>query len=757
MKGMAQTLFHHWLTMDELLASLNEQQYTAVTADLRPVLVLAGPGSGKTRVLTHRVAWLVTQYHIAPWRIMAVTFTNKAAHEMRNRLEKLLGADSHNLTIGTFHSICARILRREGYQLGIPSNFTIFDEEAQLKAIKQVLKDLHLDDKRFPPSSVHAAISRAKNELILPEDYIPRTYWEEAVSRAYQRYQDLMWENHALDFDDLLLQAVLLFRQVAEVRERYQERYEHILVDEFQDTNNAQYELVRLLSGRWRNVFAVGDEDQSIYRWRGADYRNVMRFRQDFPDAQTVLLEHNYRSTQIILDAANAVIARNLHRTPKRLRAGQITGPYIAVYEAYNEKDEAAYVVSQIQRLTGSGELSPGDCAVMYRTNAQSRALEEAFIAAGMPYRLVGATRFYERREIKDLLAYLRLIHNPDDNFSLTRIINEPPRGIGNQTLNRLAKWARELGISQVEALRQLSKGAKGPFGNQARSSLLNFFDMLERWMQARSQLTPVQLLDRILAESGYAEYVRDGTEIGEERWSNIQELRNVMSQYNELGVAIDYDGEDPLELFLQEVALISDVDTLPEESNVPTLLTLHMAKGLEFGAVFITGLEDGLLPHLHSLDDPDELAEERRLFYVGITRAKKYLFLTYALHRLTYGSSKSGIRSRFLADIPSSLIEEDHRYDQQMPVRATLRRETTWVHNSHGQSEIWPPKQEAPPSADDIHRPQFAPGDRVRHARFGEGVVISTELTRDDEEVIVAFDGQGVKKLLASYLEKLY
>ncbi len=742
--------------MNDLLTSLNEQQRIAVTAGNGPVLVLAGPGSGKTRVLTYRIAWLVAQHQIAPWRIMAVTFTNKAAREMRSRIEKLLGADLRGLAIGTFHSICARILRREGHQLGIVSHFTIFDEDDQIKVVKQALKDLSLDDKRFRPQSVHAAISRAKNELILPEEYTPRTYWEEAIGRAYRRYQELLQANHALDFDDLLLQAVLLFRQVADVRERYQERYEHILVDEFQDTNGAQYELVRLLSGRWRNVFAVGDEDQSIYRWRGADYRNVMRFRLDFPDAQTILLEKNYRSTQVILDAANAVIARNLHRTPKRLHTDRTTGPRITVYEAYNESDEAAYVVGQIRRLTETGGVSPGDCAVMYRTNAQSRALEEAFVAAGMPYRLVGATRFYERREIKDLLAYLRLIHNPDDDLSLARIINVPPRKIGGQTLAQLADWAKALGVSQVAALGRLSEGEQGPFTARTRSSLLSFFHTLEGWIKARPHLTPVQLLDRVLAESGYADHVRDGTEEGEDRWANIQELRNVASRYNDLDAAADEDGVDALGLFLQEVALVSDVDALPEETSAPTLLTLHMAKGLEFGAVFITGLEEGLLPHSRSLDDPDQLEEERRLFYVGITRAKEHLFLTYAFRRSAYGSDGSRTRSRFLEDIPSALIEGDHLRDRQAAVQAAWRREVTWAGNSRGRSVVWSPGQEAMPPADDVRRPQFAPGDRVRHVLFGEGVVISTMLTRDDEEVTVAFEGRRIKKLWASYLEKL-
>ncbi|HEY63730.1 MAG TPA: UvrD-helicase domain-containing protein [Caldilineae bacterium] len=740
--------------MNALLDTLNEQQRAAVTMPGGPALVLAGPGSGKTRVLTHRIAWLVGERRVAPWYIMAVTFTNKAAREMRARTEGLLGGQLRGLTLGTFHAICVRILRREGQHIGLDPNFTIFDEGDQLSVVRQALKDLNLDDKRFRPQFMRSLISRAKNELIPPERYEARTYWEEVARRVYQRYQEIMQANSALDFDDLLMQTVLLFRQESAVLERYQERYQHILVDEFQDTNSAQYELVKLLAGRWRNLFVVGDEDQSIYRFRGADYRNVQRFREDFPEAQVFLLEKNYRSTQIILDAANAVIAHNLHRTPKRLYTDRKEGPYITVYEAYNESDEAAYVVDQIRRLTETGRLRPGDCAVMYRTNAQSRALEDAFVAAGMPYRLVGATRFYERREIKDLLAYLRLIYNPDDDVSLGRIINVPPRGIGQKTMTKLALWAQEMGMSQVGALRRLRE-EPGPFGARARKALLHFLNQLEGWVAARRELTPAQLLDRVLRESGYEDYIRDGTEEGEERWANIQELRNVASQYDafvpevEDALPVEEDEPDALGLFLQEVALVSDVDTLPEETDAPTLLTLHMAKGLEFGAVFITGLEEGLLPHARSLEDPEEMEEERRLFYVGITRAKEYLFLTHAFRRRVYGSDEISQRSRFLDDIPPSLIEGRNIRERQAAARAALRRETTWEISSLTLEEDEP--QEPRP-------PQFSPGDRVRHKLFGEGVVVSSQVTGDDEEVTVAFDGRGVKKLLASFarLEKL-
>ncbi|MCD6291508.1 MAG: UvrD-helicase domain-containing protein [Anaerolineae bacterium] len=740
--------------MDNLLASLNEQQRIAVTTEDGPVLVLAGPGSGKTRVLTHRIAWLVGKRGVAPWHIMAVTFTNKAAREMRGRVEGLLGGSLRGLTLGTFHAVCVRILRREAQYIGLDPRFTIFDDADRLSVIRQALKDLALDDKRFRPQSIRTLISRAKNELISPEKYEAHTYWEEVAGRVYRRYQEIMEANNALDFDDLLMQAVILFRREPAVLERYQERYEHILVDEFQDTNSAQYELVKLLSALWRNLFVVGDEDQSIYRFRGADYRNVQRFRQDFPDARVILLERNYRSTQIILDAANAVISRNLHRVPKQLHTDRKEGPSITVYEAYDEADEANYVVGQIRRLTEEGSLRLGDCAVMYRTNAQSRALEDAFVAAGMPYRLVGATRFYERREIKDLLAYLRLIYNPDDDVSLGRIVNVPPRRIGQKTMLTLAAWAQEMGVSQVAALRRLREES-GPFTSRARRSLLRFLDLLEGWVAARRELTPSQLLDRVLQESGYADYVRDGTEEGEERWANIQELRNVASQYDEFVPEVndvlpaEDDEPDALGLFLQEVALVSDVDALPEETDAPTLLTLHMAKGLEFGAVFITGLEEGLLPHARSLDDPEEMEEERRLFYVGITRAKEYLFLTHAFRRRVYGSDEVSDRSRFLDDIPASLVEGRNAWARQAAARAALRRETTWTS---------PSQTVEPDEPQETIEPRFSPGDRVRHKLFGEGVVVSSQVTGDDEEVTVAFDGRGVKKLLASFarLEKL-
>ncbi len=454
---------------EDLLAGLNPAQREAVTTVKGPVLVLAGPGSGKTRVLAHRVAYLLRAVGAPPRAIMAVTFTNKAAEEMRGRINKLVGETVpystgwRGLTIGTFHSICARILRAEAPAAGLNPNYVIYDDGEQLTAVRQTLRDLKLDDKLYRPEAMRGAISKAKNELVRPADFAADTYWAEVARRVYTRYEEIMAANAALDFDDLLCRTVYLFRDAPEVAQRYQERYQYLLVDEFQDTNTAQYDLIRLLVGRERNLFCVGDEDQSIFAFRGADYRNVMRFREDYPDARVILLEHNYRSTQTILDTANAIIERNVHRTPKRLRTDRGRGLQVAIQEAYDEADEATFVSNTIQRLVSQGEAKLADCAVMYRTNAQSRPLEDAFVARGIPYRLVGGTRFYQRKEVKDALAYLRLVHNPADNVSLTRIINVPPRTIGDKTVSALAAWSTELGLPMMGGLALAAGDLKSP------------------------------------------------------------------------------------------------------------------------------------------------------------------------------------------------------------------------------------------------------------------------------------------------------
>jgi DNA helicase-2/ATP-dependent DNA helicase PcrA len=724
--------------MDNLLEGLNPQQQKAVTASDGPVLVLAGPGSGKTRVLTHRVAWLVRERGAAPWSIMAVTFTNKAAREMRERLEGLLGASSaRRLTLGTFHATCARILRREAEAASISRDYAIFDSDDQLRLVKQVLKDLGLDDKRYRPQAVHGAISRAKNELIPPEAYDTGTYYGEVVKRIYERYEALLAANGGLDFDDLLMKTVQTFAQNPDVLAKYQERYVHVLVDEFQDTNQAQYTLLRQLSGLHHNLFCVADEDQSIYAWRGADYRNIRRLRDDHPDLLTILLEENYRSTQTILDAAHAVICHNPDRTEKSLFTRRGQGPEIVVHEAYDQDDEAQFVVDTISRLAREG-VGYGDCAVMYRTNAQSRALEDAFIRAGMPYRLVGATRFYARREIKDIVACLRLIHNPAEGVSMARVINVPPRGIGQKTVATLESTARERGVSAYEAMRDLPD----ELGTRAQRAVTSFLELLEGWIAAREHLTVAQLIDRVLEDTRYADYLRDGTEEGEERWANVLELRNVAAEYE----------ETTLTEFLADVALVSDVDNLSEDVDAPTLLTLHSAKGLEFPVVFITGLEEGMLPHSRSFDDPDQMAEERRLMYVGLTRAKDQLYLTRAFVRTRYGESDPSAPSRFLDDIPPQLTGDARREGRRSRGargEGYVKTQTRWNRGA-GYS---PGNLQSP-----ISNPRFRAGQRVQHAIFGEGLVIESRVDGADEIVTVAFEDVGLKRLMAGLanLERL-
>jgi DNA helicase-2/ATP-dependent DNA helicase PcrA len=713
------------------LEKLNPQQRRAVTASEGPILVLAGPGSGKTRVLTSRVAWLVLEHDVAPWRLMAVTFTNKAAREMRERLEDLLGPSrARSLTLGTFHATCARILRRDAEAAGIPRDYAIFDTDDQLRLVKQALEDLNLDDKLYRPSSMLSAISHAKSELAPPEVYPTHSYYGEIVKRVYERYQALLSASGGLDFDDLLMVTARMFQERPDVLATYQERYRHILVDEFQDTNQAQYALLRQFSRGHHNLFCVADEDQSIYRWRGADYRNIRRLRNDHPEIEIFLLERNYRSTQTILDAAQAVIRHNRDRVDKNLFTDRGQGVDIVVHEAYDQDDEAQFVVDTIAQLVAQEGRSPGHFAVMYRTNAQSRALEDAFVRAGLPYKLVGATRFYSRREVKDVLAFSRLIHNPDDDVSMARVINVPPRGIGAKTMTALEEAAREQGLSVYRMLQQIREPqAEGPdLWTRARQSCLAYLEMLEGWIAASHELTVVELINRVLEDTRYADYLRDGSDEGEERWANVLELRNV---------AADYDNHSLAE-FLIDVALVSDVDNLSGDVDAPTLLTLHSAKGLEFPIVLITGLEEGLLPHSRSFDEPEELAEERRLAYVGLTRARDRLFLTYAFRRSRYGSSEATVPSRFLDDIPDGLTSGSWRATR----RSARRQETLW---------------ERPVSAQVVGldgtspQPRFRAGQRVLHEAFGEGMVLESHSRGDDQIVTVNFEEGGEKRLIAS------
>jgi DNA helicase-2/ATP-dependent DNA helicase PcrA len=722
----------------DILVNLNPAQKEAVEAISGPVLILAGPGSGKTRVITHRIAYLIRTVGINPHRILAVTFTNKAAREMKERLTALVSTSVDAITMGTFHAICARILRENGAAIGIDKNFTIYDDDDQIALLKRALAELNLDAKSYPPRSIQSAISHAKSQMIGPAAYRQHgtSYFEEIVHRVYERYEELLAASRALDFDDLLLKTVRLYHDHPDILERYRNRYQHIQVDEFQDTNLVQYELVKLLAGKWRNICVVGDPDQSIYSWRSADIRNILNFEKDFPDARVVLLEQNYRSTQAILDAASSIIAAAPTRKAKGLWTENEQGQLPRVIETYTEQEEAQFVVNEIDTLVRAGTATPGDCAVLYRTNAQSRVLEEAFIRYGMPYRLVAGTRFYERREVKDLIAYLRLIQNPSDSVSLLRIINVPQRGIGQKSLDELVSWARARGVAEYEALRLLTApgDATGEVPLSARTAkvLAGFAAMLENLIEKRRELTLVELFDLVVESSGYKQYLT-GLEDGEDRWDNLMELRGVTQEFAEQSPA------EALFNFLEQVALVSDLDGVDTGADAVTLITLHQAKGLEFPVVFIIGMEEGILPHFRSIDDPEQLEEERRLCYVGITRARRTCYLVRAFRRHLMGSSAVNGPSRFLGDIPRHLVNSGSVWDDD---------------------ELSPaPKVAGPLTAGTATAPspaapvaEFKAGDHVRHEQFGSGIVVSYRKVKQDAEVTVAFDGAGLKRLLLSF-----
>lgn len=728
-----------------LLEGMNPQQLEAVTAGEGPVLVLAGPGSGKTRVLTHRIAYLNLEYGVPGYNIMAVTFTNKAASEMRSRVENILGGRLDGLQIGTFHAICARLLRREADHTPYSADFAIYDTDDQKAVVKQALEEMDVDTKKYNPGRVLYAISAAKNELIPPEGFNAPDYFSEIVRRAYRRYQQILERNNAMDFDDLLMQTVILMRDDDAVREKWQRRLEHILVDEFQDTNTAQYQLVLMLAKPQRNVFVVGDEDQGIYAFRGADYRNVMQFRKDYPDAKVILLEQNYRSTQIVLDAARAVIDKNTHRTPKALFTERGGGTLVTIHEAYDEQEEGDYIAKRIAELARRNHYEWRDFAVMYRTNAQSRALEESFIRNNIPYRLVAGVGFYQRREVRDLLAYLRLVNNPDDTVSFNRIINVPARSIGKVSLENFQQWVAKRDMTYSEGLAALMRGEASPISGRAAKSLADFGTMLSKWKLMLEHNDLLMVFDEIVNDIGYHTYlhqISQSMDEYEDRQNNINELRSRVLENREL----------PLQEFLVDTALVADVDALKEDADAVALLTLHAAKGLEFPVVFIAGMEQGLLPHMRSMDDPDAMAEERRLFYVGLTRAKDCLFLTYAFRRSLYGNERSRTEvSSFLYDIPAPLTEGLSARMNNLREREGYRRETTWesagTHTSRPSSspKIIPfskPKTEG----------KYRPGMAVYHDRYGEGMVIESAVSGSDEEVKVIFKSVGAKVMLASF-----
>jgi len=722
---------------EALLARLNPPQQEAVTHGDGPLLIFAGAGSGKTRVLTARIAYLIATHRVWPDRLLAVTFTNKAAREMRGRVESLVGEAAQKMWVGTFHSTAVKILRREAQRLGMASSFVIFDEDDTRAALKRVLEELRLDPKRYPVGALSHAISQAKNELKRPEDYPNRSYADEITRRVYESYQELLRRSGGLDFDDLIMKLVELLSNDSEALAKWRDRFRHVLVDEYQDTNRAQYVLVNLLAQEHRNVAVVGDDDQSIYRFRGADIRNILDFRKDYPDAHVVHLEQNYRSSQAILDAAYSVIRTNPERAEKRLWTERAGGEKVMATQAYNEIEEAEFVADEIERLRRTEKhRGYSDFAILYRTNAQSRSFEDVLARRRIPYRLVGGIRFWERREVKDVVAYLRFCFNPRDALSFARIVSVPSRKIGSVTVEAVNSFARE---SESDIATLLADPGRIPgVPKTAVAPLAGFRAQIESVRSTMGVLRPSELLDHVVEVMELRRHYLDGTPQGEARMENLNELR---------GLAESFDDRDPtqgLEDFLAEVALVSDVDAYDENGEGVTLITLHMVKGLEFPVVFMVGMEEGLLPHQRALDEREEnpsavgaateMAEERRLCYVGMTRAKDRLYLSCAFRRHLYGRSQPAFPSRFLTEIPQSLLAAPRGSAPVAPPR-------------QGYKERYQERQvQAAPAAPPVQR--FASGDRVSHPSFGTGTVVKSTLTRTDEELVVKFDRVGLKIL---------
>lgn len=726
--------------MRNLFDRLNEKQLEAVTHINGPLLVLAGAGSGKTRVLTCRIAYLLEQ-GVRPYNILAITFTNKAAAEMRERVNAMVGIQAKEVWLSTFHAFCARFLRMEIEHLaGFSRNFVIYDASDALALVKSCLKELNLDEKHFPPSGLQAAISNAKNALQDATDFAVQAdnFYGQKVAEVYRLYQQKLQQNNAVDFDDLLLLAVRLLEQNEEVRRRYQDKFQYILIDEYQDTNRAQYLLARLLAAKHRNICVVGDADQSIYAWRGADIRNILDFEADYPDAKVIKLEQNYRSTQTILAAANAVIENNIGRKPKALWTENPRGEPITHYLAFDERDEARFIADTIAKLHVVYRASYGHMAVLYRTNAQSRVIEEALMKNGIPYTIVGGVKFYDRKEIKDILAYLRVILNPADTVSLLRIINVPRRGIGDTTIARLTDYAVQNGISLFDVVSNpdmvpdLTARAKRPLENLA--------ELIFNLIAVKDQLPVADLIERVMQDSGYlAELEKEQTPQAEGRIENLRELLSVAKEFATTAA------EDTLENFLAHVALVSDIDTAELADERVTLMTLHSAKGLEFPYVFLAGMEEGIFPHSRTLMDEEEIEEERRLCYVGITRAERKLYLTNARLRTIYGSTVMYPPSRFLAEIPEELFERHGGPSRQATASAVTRPMAS------------APFRPAPgsPAATATSRPaarEWRIGDKAQHAKWGVGTVVAVRGSGDNQEVHVAFPGQGVKQLMVKF-----
>lgn len=746
-----------------LLDGMNDKQTEAVLTTEGPLLVMAGAGSGKTRVLTHRVAYLIEEKNVFPWNILAITFTNKAAREMQERVGKLLGESAQDIWVSTFHSLCVRILRRDIEKIGYNRAFTIADTGEQRTLMKQVCAELNIDPKKFDPRSILSTISNAKNALLTPDDYAakasdnrnPHSMYTSVVARAYKLYQEQLEANQALDFDDLIMKTIELFQKDPETLEFYQDRFHYIHVDEYQDTNDAQYKLVHMLADKYQNICVVGDADQSIYGWRGANIENILNFEHDYPNAHTVMLEQNYRSTQTILDAANEVIKNNSGRKDKNLWTKNGQGDKITYYQAQNEHDEAQYIVAKIKEEHDKHGYHYNDFAILYRTNAQSRMIEETFMKSSVPYTMVGGHKFYDRKEIRDVLAYLTLLVNHQDSMSFSRIVNTPKRGIGLTTVEHLREFANDNGWSLLEASQNVD--IANNISSRARTKLADFGQLIADLDKQVEYLSITDLTDQILERSGYNKMLQKENNLeNQTRQENLDEFKSVTQEYDKQHEDDDTPNRQKLVNFLADLALISDQDDVDEQEPAVTLMTLHAAKGLEFPVVFLVGMEEGVFPLSRALMEDDELEEERRLAYVGITRAKKKLYLTNAVSRLLYGRIQRNKPSRFVEEIDPKLLDEeggqmndDVPFNKKAATMGTYRQRSTQKHHYRDAGKRVKPITNTGTGADKV---SWKVGDKVTHKKWGQGTVVKVNGSGNDMELDIAFPAKGVKRLLASF-----
>lgn len=737
----------------ELLKGMNPRQAEAVQLTEGPLLIMAGAGSGKTRVLTHRIAYLIEEKGVNPWNILAITFTNKAAKEMKERVINLMEAGGEDVWISTFHSMCVRILRRDVDHIGYSKNFTIIDSSEQLTLMKRVVKELNIDPKKYDPRSILGAISNAKNELLTVAAYSARqgSLFEDIVARCYDLYQKELRRNQCLDFDDLIMLTIRLFQDNPEILQYYQRKFHYIHVDEYQDTNHAQYTLVNLLAAGFRNLCVVGDADQSIYGWRGADMQNILDFEKDYPDAQTILLEQNYRSTKNILSAANQVIGHNQNRKEKKLWTENDQGDKITYYRGDSERDEGRFIVSEIQRLQREQQRKYGDFAVLYRTNAQSRVVEETFLKANIPYKMVGGHKFYDRKEIKDILAYLQVIANPADSLSLLRIINVPKRGVGAGSIEKLQSFAALHDFSLLEAGQNV---ALSSLKGKAATEIEKLAQSLADFNQMIPYLSVTELTREVLEKTGYEDELKRQNNLeSQNRLENLEEFLSVTMEFDKTYEAQPEEEqeapEDKLTIFLNDLALLSDVDSYEEEASEVTLMTLHAAKGLEFPVVFLVGMEEGVFPLSRAMMEEAELEEERRLAYVGITRAEEALYLTNALSRTLYGKTQYNRPSRFVSEIESELLQGkgNGAPGEKKAPAATFAPKVFKPQYKQPVTTGVPGKKET--SAAGV---TWKVGDKVEHKKWGQGTVVRVGGSQKDLELDVAFPSQGIKRLLAAF-----